>query len=108
MTENTTREEVLVGLNVLDDELYRRYREAMTPILERHGGFFRHDFRVAEVLRTQVQHEVNRLFVISFPNAEARRRFFENEEYLAARRDYFDPSVGDHTILAEYGAPGDL
>ena len=99
--------DVLVGLNVVDEELYARYRAGMMPILERHRGFFRHDFRIAEVLRSEVSHPVNRLFVISFPDAETRDAFFESDEYLDVRREFFEPAVEGATILATYHTPED-
>ena len=42
--------ELIVGLNIISDELYSKYREAMTPILKSFGGGFRYDFKVSEVL----------------------------------------------------------
>jgi len=67
----TTRHEILVGLNVRDDAAYDRYRAAMTPLLEARGGFFRADYRVAEVLKGE-DRAVNRVFVISFPGGGAK------------------------------------
>jgi len=34
--------EMLVGLNVVDDEVYQSYRDEMTPILKSYGGGFTH------------------------------------------------------------------
>ena len=102
MSADIDRLEVLVGLEVLDDEQYTRYREGMTPILEAHGGFFRYDFRIAEVLKTDAPHPINRLFIISFPNAATRDAFFSNDEYLQVKREFFEPSVNGATMIAEY------
>lgn len=104
MRTTTRRQEVLAGINVVDHELYARYRTAMMPILREHGGFFRDDFRIAEVLQSEVAHAINRLFVISFPSPAARDAFFGNEEYLDVRREFFDPSVEGATILSTYAA----
>lgn len=42
--------ERIMGLHVIDDEEYQRYREAMEPILNSIGGSFGFDFIIAEVL----------------------------------------------------------
>ena len=102
MTETIGRLDTLVGLNVTSAESYTRYRAGMTPILEAHGGFFRYDFRIEQVLKSDAPHPINRLFVISFPTARARDAFFENEEYLEVRREFFAPAVEGTTIIATY------
>lgn len=94
--------ENVVGLQVTDEEGYRRYREAMTPLLEACGGGFRYDFRVAEVLRSETEAPINRVFLIHFPSVAAKEAFFADPRYLEARAAHFVPSVGAVTILAEY------
>lgn len=94
--------ETLVGLNVTDEEGYRRYRAGMTPILGTHGGRFRYDFRVSEVLHSESPEPINRVFVIAFPSAEAQRAFFSDPAYLAVRKRHFDPAVGSVTRIAAY------
>ncbi|MEN8374730.1 MAG: DUF1330 domain-containing protein [Gemmatimonadota bacterium] len=102
MSENAGRHDTLVALNVVDDDLYDRYRAGMTPLLEARGGFFGHDFRVGEVLRSAVDHPVNRVFVISFPDEATRESYFASEDYLAVRREFFDPAVEGATVLAQW------
>jgi len=94
--------EMLVGLHVVDDATYQRYRDAMRPILTAHGGEFRFDYVVSEVRKSATDHEVNRVFAIRFPDRARSEAFFANAEYRAARKRYFEPSVGGLTILAEY------
>lgn len=101
--------EILVGLNVTDENMYQNYRDGMTPILERMGGFFSYDFRVSETLKSRVSHDINRVFIIRFPNAETRKEFFNNSEYKKIRQKYFDNSVSDTALIAEYEvSPDDL
>lgn len=97
--------DVLVGLYVTDDAMYHRYREAMMPILRAHGGSFRYDFRIGEVLKSETDNRINRLFVISFPDAKTKESFFSNTEYKVARAEFFDPSVESVTPIAEYVRP---
>ena len=94
--------EVLYGVNVVDESGYAAYRAHMTPILEAHGGAFRVDTKVAEVLRAPSPTPFNRLFTICFPTLERLEAFFANPEYLAVRRRFFEPSVSATTVLGRY------
>ena len=58
--------EMLVGLNVIDDDRYQAYRQAMMPILEIHSGDFGYDFVVSEVLKSRTANPINRVFTIHF------------------------------------------
>ena len=94
--------ENLVGLHVTDDAAYQKYREGMLPILAKYGGSFRYDFRVGETLHAETPEPINRLFVICFPDQKAKEEFFSNTEYLAVRKQFFEPAVAAVTILADY------
>ncbi len=94
--------EVLVGLHVTDREAYQEYRRGMLPILETYGGGFRWDLVVSEVLRADVEHPVNRVFAIYFPDRPTRDRFFTDPAYLEVRRKHFDSSVAARVTIAEY------
>lgn len=94
--------EILIGLEVLDDAKYTEYRARMTPLLHAHGGSFGLDVRVAEVLKSPEAGPFNRLFTIRFPTVAAHDNFFENAEYLAIRREWFEPSVGRVQRLGRY------
>lgn len=90
-----------IGLAISDEDLYRKYREGMTPILERYGGSFRYDLVIASVLEAEVEQPIDRVFAIEFPDRATRERFFADPEYLAVRRQYFEPSVTARVLLAE-------
>ena len=94
--------EMLVGLNVVDDELYSDYRAAMKPILAVYGGDFGCDFKVAEVLLPTDNPDINRVFTIGFPTQEQADHFFADPDYLGVKARYFEASVADTTILASY------
>lgn len=94
--------EALVALYVTDEEGYQRYRDGMTPILASHGGRFRWDFRISEVLKSDGEERLNRLFILSFPDAETKNAFFSDPAYLAVRAEHFDRSVGAVERIAEY------
>ncbi|MCY1062755.1 DUF1330 domain-containing protein [Nannocystis sp. SCPEA4] len=95
---------MLVALVVADPVAYARYREAMAPILAAHGGSFRHDFVVAEVLRG-VDPGSNRVFTLVFPDRAAKQRFFADERYREVRAVHFEPAVVHTEIVAEFTLP---
>jgi uncharacterized protein (DUF1330 family) len=94
--------ETLMALNVVDADLYAKYRANMRPLLEAHGGKFGLDLWVAEVLHAPPEQKpFNRVFTIVFPSLERREAFFSNPEYLAVRKAYFEPSVSATTNLGQ-------
>ncbi len=94
--------EMLVGLNVIDDQAYQRYRDAMRPILKSYGGGFRYDFKVSEVLKQVTDAPINRVFTIHFRDGAASEAFFSDPDYIRVREQHFDTSVADMTIIAAY------
>lgn len=96
--------EMTVGLLVIDDEKYAQYRAEMTPLLEAAGGRFRYDFQVARTLKSEVAHEINRVFVIEFPDRAGRDRFFTDARYVGIRGRLFEKAVRHTAIIAEYSA----
>ena len=91
--------EILRGLSVADNDGYQAYRVAMFPLLERFGGGFRNDFTIAKTLRNSAGHEINRVFIIYFPNRQAQDRIFDDEAYKEIRGRLFEPSVRDTTTI---------
>ncbi len=95
-------QEMLVGLKVIDDQIYQQYREAMTPILLKYGGEFGYDFTISKVLKSQTIDPINRLFTIRFINAKSRDAFFSNPQYLLIKQEFFSASVASTTIISDY------
>jgi len=93
--------EYVVGLDVKDDDLYSEYRKNMMPILESFRGGFRYDFRIEEVLKTQSEENINRVFTIYFPNKKTADEFFSDSVYLKVKEKFFDKAVRSTTIIAE-------
>jgi uncharacterized protein (DUF1330 family) len=94
--------EMLVGIHITDHQVYALYRASVTPILERYSGGFRYDFVVEQTLKQEVSHQINRVFVISFPDEDHKKQFFADLEYQAVRKQFFDQSVIENTIIARY------
>lgn len=94
--------EMVVGLNIKDDSVYSKYREAMTPILKKFGGGFRYDFKVSDVLKNEEERPINRVFTIHFKDKDSMEKFFSNSEYTKAKETFFEKSVADTTIISQY------
>lgn len=94
--------ERLVGLNVTDENNYQNYRDGMMPILKSYGGGFNYDFIVSNVLKSQTENKINRVFTIYFPDKETAGKFFSDPEYLKVRKTFFEKSVDSATLISEY------
>lgn len=94
--------EMMVGLSVKDDDVYTQYRAAMKPLLELHGGGFRYDFKVAEVLKNEEGRPINRVFAIYFKDKAHMETFFSHPDYLVIKARYFEASVEATTIISSY------
>ncbi len=93
---------MLVGLNVVDEKGYDRYRESIIPIMAKHGAGFRYDFRIGETLRSATEVPINRLFTIFFKDQAALDGFFTDAEYQKVRAEHFDAAVAAMTVIAAY------
>lgn len=94
--------ELVVALNVTDHDRYQRYRDAMAPLLAAHGGGFRYDFTVDQVLKSASEHRINRVFAIYFGSQEQKDAFFAHPDYLAIKSRWFTASVAGVTVLGAY------
>jgi uncharacterized protein (DUF1330 family) len=92
--------ERIMGLEVINDEEYQKYRENMIPILHSFGGSFGFDFKVNEDLKSKTSEPINRVFTIDFPSKEIMDDFFTDAEYLAVKAKYFQNSVKSVTTIS--------
>ena len=93
--------ESLVGLKVTDQAGYQRYRDGMTPILAEYGGSFAYDFHIAETLQAENDADINRVFLIRFPDKQKLDAFFADDRYKAVRAEHFDSAVAQVTRMRE-------
>jgi uncharacterized protein (DUF1330 family) len=91
----------VMGVWVTDQAGYGRYRAAIAPVLARFGGRFGYDLVVSEVLKSEVEAPINRVFTLVFPDRRACEGFFSDPEYVEIRAKRFVPSVGSTTVIAE-------
>jgi len=92
--------ERIMGLNVIDDAEYQRYREAMLPILKEFGGSFGYDFKVSEVLLSKTEDKINRVFTIEFPSKQKMEAFFSFPDYITVRNRHLENSVKSKTVIS--------
>ena len=102
MKEYLVSYEMTCGLLVVDGAIYSQYRAEIAPLLRAVSGAFRFDFEIARTLKSEVDHEINRLFLLRFPDREAKERFFANPQYVAVRSRLFERAVLGMTILSEH------
>jgi uncharacterized protein (DUF1330 family) len=105
MAGDATRHVIVRGLQVTDDAMYRRYREAMLPIFVRHGGSFGYDFVVSHVLASETDRPMNRVFTLCFGDRAHADAFFADPSYVVVRKALFDPSVAAATTISAYDEP---
>ena len=74
----------------------------MTPLLVAAGGHFRVDYRVEQQLAPPGPGGHDRVFVLSFPSAQAMEAFFADPAYLAVRAEHFEAAVESMHILAVF------
>ena len=94
--------EMTVALLVADQEKYAQYRTEIAPLLEAANGRFRYDFDVARTLKSETGPEINRLFVIQFPDRQRKEQFFADPQYIEIRARLFEKAVANTAIIAEY------
>ncbi len=82
--------------------MYQAYRDGMAPILKAFSGKFGYDFSVDEVLKSEADHNINRVFTICFDSKQRMKDFFADPEYLSVRTMYFSDSVDGATIISSY------
>lgn len=92
--------ERIMGVNVINDTEYQKYREAMMPILKEFGGSFGYDFKVSEVLLSKTDDKINRVFTIEFPSRQKMEAFFSDPDYVAVKNQHLDNSINSKTIIS--------
>ena len=93
--------EMTVALLVQDQEMYAQYRREIRPLLENAGAAFRYDFAVSGVLKSEAAHDINRVFILRFPDRTAKEGFFADPVYREIRARLFEKAVKTSTVVAE-------
>jgi len=94
--------EMLVGLDIIDEINYQKYRQKILPIALKYQGSIGYDFKVSQVLKSHTKDKINRVFTICFENEDKMNAFFLNPDYLIIKEKYFKNSVASTTIISSY------
>jgi uncharacterized protein (DUF1330 family) len=70
---------IVAQLKVHDPAMFQRYREAVTPLVDRFGGRYR--VRGGELEVLEGDWPLPRLTIIEFQSQDAARLFYESPEY---------------------------
>ena len=70
---------IVAQLKVHDPAMFERYRDAVTPLVDRFGGRYR--VRGGELELLEGDLPFPRLTIIEFPSRAAARLFFDSPEY---------------------------
>jgi uncharacterized protein (DUF1330 family) len=70
---------IVAQLKVHDPAMFQRYREAVTPLIDRFGGRYR--VRGGELEVLEGDWPLPRLVIIEFQSQDAARLFYESPEY---------------------------
>jgi uncharacterized protein (DUF1330 family) len=70
---------LVAHMKVHDQDTYRRYRDAVSPLVDRFGGRFR--IRGGAATALEGDWSIGRLVVIEFPSVDAARLFYDSTEY---------------------------
>jgi uncharacterized protein (DUF1330 family) len=97
--------ERIMGLEVVDFDMYQDYRDAMTPLLHAIGGDFGFDFIVSKVLKSKTEDNINRVFTLEFPSKEIMNQFFNSPDYITVKNKYFDHSVNSKVVISLHEKP---
>ena len=85
---------IVAQFKVHDPAMFQRYREAVTPLVDRFGGRFR--VRGGELDVLEGDWPLPRLVVIEFQSRDAARLFYDSPEYqkiLPLRQNSADGTV---------------
>ena len=74
---------IVAQLKVHDPAMFERYRDAVTPLVDRFGGRYR--VRGGELAVLEGDWEPSRLVVLEFEDLEAAKRWYDSERYRQAR-----------------------
>jgi uncharacterized protein (DUF1330 family) len=81
--EKTMPAYLIVHATVRDEAQYQKYREAVVPLINKHGGRFIIRGGKAEVLEGSP--ETRRWVVFEFPSMDAIRTFWNSPEYVPVK-----------------------
>ena len=75
---------MIVQMSISDETQYQKYREAVVPLIIKHGGKF--IVRGAKVEVLEGRHDGRRMVVFEFPSMGALHGFWNSPEYVPVKK----------------------
>lgn len=74
----------IVQSTIGDEAQYQKYREAVVPLMMKHGAKF--IVKGAKVEALEGQHDGRRMVIFEFPSMEAIHAFWSSPEYVPVKK----------------------
>ena len=74
----------IVQSTISDENQYQKYRDAVVPLIGKHGGKF--IVRGAKVEALEGHHDGRRMVVFEFPSMDAIHAFWNSPEYVPVKK----------------------
>lgn len=74
----------IVQSTITDEAKYQKYREAVVPLIAKHGGKF--VVRGAKVETLEGHHDGRRMVIFEFPSMAAIHAFWNSPEYVPVKQ----------------------
>ena len=74
----------VVQSTISDEAQYQKYREAVVPLIMKHGG--KYIVRGAKVEALEGRHDGRRMVMFEFPSMAAIHAFWNSQEYVPVKK----------------------
>ena len=75
---------LIVQIKVSDESRYQKYREAVVPLIAKHGGKF--IVRGGKVEALEGRHDGRTLVIFEFPSMAALHAFWDSPDYVPVKK----------------------
>lgn len=95
---------VIVNIDVTDPAGFALYRDAVPPVIAKHGG--RYVVRGGETRRLEGEQEWHRVVVLEFPSRQAAEAFYADPDYAPLLAMRLAASHSDMVLVDGYAEAG--
>jgi uncharacterized protein (DUF1330 family) len=88
---------IIARVNVTDPGQYRKYLDAVPPIIEKYGG--KALSRSINPFTLEGPKETRRIVLLEFPSAEKAKEFYNSPEYQKAKKLREGAAIGEMVVV---------
>ncbi len=88
---------IIVRVNIIDAEQYKKYLQVVPGIIESYGG--KAIVRVGKAETLEGVQENRRIVVLEFPSMEKAKEFYYSKEYQKAKKLRENAAIGELMIV---------